>query len=279
MGSVTKKTRLDEELNALPAFSIGMVNYKTPELTKICLDLLKSHVDRGLLDAKKVDVWVVDNDSKDASTDYLRGLDWIHLIERPVTQKEEGFAAHGEGLNLILQHVQTDYLFLIHTDTFIYNVDVFAMMLKRMQALPRTAAVGCLHQLNRGGFRLAWRTASRFFKYHTRLVKLALGLPARPPKPYVEPYIKSFCALWDVKLMKEKGYQFLMSHRIPGYELQDLFKAQGFRIARVSPSILFRYLDHVEAGTVGLVSGYTADNRRAIRKAQLIQKLGRGKTQ
>lgn len=262
-------------MSNLPAFSIGIVNYKTLDLTKICLDLLKSHIDEGRLDVNKVEVWVVDNDSKDASTDYLRSLDWIHLIERPVTEKEEGFAAHGKGLNLILQNIRTDYLFLIHTDTFIYDVEVFAMMLKRMQQHPNTAAVGCLHQINRGTFRLVWRTVNGFFKFHSRRIKLALGLSARPPKPYVEPYIKSFCALWDVKLMKEKGYQFLMAQRIPGYELQDLFKAQGCRIELVSPKKIFQYLDHVEAGTVGLVSGYTADNRRSKRKHNLLKTLNR----
>lgn len=265
-------------MNDLPAFSIGIVNYKTLDLTKICLDLLKSHIDEGRLDANKVEVWAVDNDSKDASTEYLRSLDWIHLIERPVTEKEEGFAAHGKGLNLILQNIRTDYLFLIHTDTFIYDVQVFVMMLKRMQQHPHTAAVGCLHQINRGTFRLAWRTFNGFLKFHSRRIKLALGLSARPPKPYIEPYIKSFCALWDVKLMKEKGYQFLMTHRIPGYELQDLFKSQGYRIELVSPKKLFKYLDHVEAGTVGLVSGYSADNRRAIRKQNLLQTFNRTKS-
>lgn len=260
-------------LDKLPDFSIGLVNYKTFDLTKICLDLLKSHFDSGLLDPKKVDVWVVDNDSKDASTAYLRGLDWIHLIERPATKKEEGFAAHGEGLNLILENIRSDYLFLIHTDTFIYNVEVFAMMLSRMLQGEKIAAVGCLHQINRGNLRLAWRTLNGFFKYHVRRIKIALGFPSRPAKPYIEPYIKSFCALWNVKLMRQNKVRFFAELRIPGYETQDFFKAHGYRILCLPPRLIFRYLDHVEAGTVGLVSGYSADNRRSVRKKNLVQQL------
>lgn len=260
-------------LDDLPAFSIGLVNYKTLDLTKICLDLLKSHFDNGHLDPKKVEVWVVDNDSKDASTEYLRSLDWIHLIERPSTKKEVGFEAHGEGLNLILENVRTDYLFLIHTDTFVYNVEVFALMLTRMLQGEKVAAVGCLHQINRGNFRLAWRTVNGFFKYHFRRLKLALGFSSRPAKPYIEPYIKSFCALWNVKLMRQNNVRFFSEMRIPGYEIQDYFKAHGYQILRLPPRLIFRHLDHVEAGTVGLVSGYTADNRRSVRKKNLVQQL------
>ncbi len=41
------------------SLSIALVNYKTPEVTKLCLELLKKAVD-----VNKVTVWVVDNDSK-----------------------------------------------------------------------------------------------------------------------------------------------------------------------------------------------------------------------
>jgi hypothetical protein len=98
-------------------------------------------------------------------------------------------------------------------------------------------------------------------------------MQARDPKPYVEQYIKSFFALWDVKLMKEKGYSFLMANRIPGYELQDQLKLAGYKIKTVSPMRLFKFLDHVEAGTVGLRAGYTDLNRRVKRKKSILKKF------
>lgn len=254
-------------------FSIVLVNYKTLDLTKICLNLLKRHMDSGTLDANRVDIWVVDNDSKDESTTYLRELDWIHLIERPSPGKEQGFVAHGEALDLALASVNTDYLFLMHTDTFIYEPVIFDICLQKMQANPNIAAIGCLHQLNRGAVRLAWRTFTGFIKYHHRRTKMALGMECRPVKPYIEPYIKSFFALWDVQRMKQLGYRFYMDQKIPGYALQDKLASQGFLIERMSASRLFRYLDHVEAGTVGLVSGYDAKNRRLQRKQALLQQL------
>jgi len=42
--------------HTLPRFSIGLVNYKTLDLTRTCLNFLKSHFDSGALDASRVDV-------------------------------------------------------------------------------------------------------------------------------------------------------------------------------------------------------------------------------
>ena len=256
-----------------PAFSIAIVHYKTLELTQICLELLKKHFDNGDLDTKKVAVYVVDNGSKDASTDYLRSLDWIHLIEREPAENEQGFAAHGEGLNLILAQISTDYVFLMHTDTFVYNPQVFDFMLKK--CVSNVAVVGCLEQINRGYLRTSWRLVSRFCKHYTRRALLAAGLKSKEPKPYRETYIKSFFALWNAKLMREKGYTFMVKPLIPGYESQDAFLSQGYKIIRVSAMKLFTFLDHAEAGTVGLNKGYSAVNRRVKHKMQVLKKLNK----
>lgn len=260
---------------SLPPFSIVLVNYKTLTLTKTCLELLKKHFDAGAIDSAQVDVWVVDNGSQDESTEYLRGLDWIRLIERTPVSGEPGYAAHGRALDLVLEQTSKDYLFLMHTDTFIYDPEVFAYLLNISQQDPKIVAVGCLDQLNRGRIRSAWRISSRFIKHYVRRLKVALGLKTKPPKPYIETHIKSFFALWNIACIKAMGLSFFMSDRIPGYELQDILKPQGYRIHRVSPAKLFRYLDHIEAGTVGLVSGYSANNRRSLRKNHILKQLNR----
>ena len=258
-------------MNDSPRFAIAIVHYKTLELTKICLELLKKHFDNGDLDANNVEVWVVDNGSKDASSIYLQSLDWIRLITREPVPNEEGFAAHGAGLNLIFAQTKVDYVFLMHTDTFVYSPQVFNYMLNK--CTDNVAAVGCLEQINRGFLRTTWRVASRFCKHYLRRTKLALGLNSKDPKPYREIYIKSFFALWNAKIMREKGYAFMMQQRIPGYELQDLFNAQGYDLVTIPASKLFKFLDHVEAGTVGLNKGYNDLNRRVKHKTQILKKL------
>ncbi|WP_166225293.1 glycosyltransferase family 2 protein [Pseudomonas atagonensis] len=240
-----------------PNFSLVLVNYKTPDITKMCLELLRDHVKE-----QRIPVWVVDNDSADESVEYLRSLDWINLIERPAPTKEAGHIAHGKALDLALEKVQTDYLFLLHTDTFVYDKDVFAMMMNECTKTPDMAAVGCVEQLNRGVLRDTWRLTSRFCKHYVRRVKTQLGLRSKQPRPYKETHLKSFCTLWNVRLMKSRGLHFCMDDRVPGYTLQDRMVALGHGIKFLSPRKIFRYLDHIQAGTVAAAGTYGKDHRR-----------------
>ncbi|WAH55734.1 glycosyltransferase [Pseudomonas silvicola] len=240
-----------------PRFSIAMVNYKTAELTRNCLELLREQL-AGL----DVPVWVVDNGSADASTAYLRGLDWINLIERAPAAGEPGHIAHGKALDLILERIDTEYILLMHTDTFIYNNAVFQLLLNECMRDENRVAAGCVEQLDRGLIRTAWRFTSRYCKHHYRRLVRAAGLPGRDPKPWKEVYLKSFCTLWNAKVMKQRGLHFCMDDRVPGYTLQDRMVEAGLAVASISPRRLFRYLDHIQAGTVAACGGYAQGHRR-----------------
>ncbi|MGA1443260.1 MAG: glycosyltransferase family 2 protein, partial [Methylophilaceae bacterium] len=91
-------------------------NYKTLKLTKVCLRLIKKNTD-----LKKVHVIVIDNDSKDDSTKYLRSLNWIELIERKGIKGEGGPMSHARALDLALTKVTTPFVIAIHTDTFVIH--------------------------------------------------------------------------------------------------------------------------------------------------------------
>ena len=57
--------------------TVLLPNYKTPELTRLCLRSLRKYTD-----FTKLQVLAVDNASGDESVEYLRSLPWIRLIER-----------------------------------------------------------------------------------------------------------------------------------------------------------------------------------------------------
>ncbi len=240
-----------------PRFSIAMVNYKTCDMTRACLELLQQQ-----LEGRDVPVWVVDNDSADESTQYLRGLDWINLIERKQPAGEAGHIAHGKALDLVLERIDTDYILLMHTDTFIYNNDVFDLMLNLCDDAPTVAAVGCVEQLDRGLVRTAWRFSSRYCKHQYRRLLRTLGLPGRAPKAWKEVHLKSFCTLWNAKAIKQQGLHFCMDEEVPGYTLQDRMVEAGFAIKTLSPRRLFKYLDHIQGGTVSARGGYAQGHRR-----------------
>lgn len=253
------------------SFSIVIVNYKTPEITRICLDLLHQHLGND-----NVPIWVVDNNSADESTEYLRTLDWINLIERSAPGPEIGHIAHGKALDLVLQRVETDYLFLMHTDTFVFDKNVFPMMLSKCLKNPKVVAVGCVEQINRGTARSLWRFSSRLFKHHYRRLKVSVGLRSREPKPYREVYLKSFCTLWNCKLIKQHDMHFSMDERVPGYTLQDRMTELGYVVEMLSPRKIFSYLDHIQAGTVAAAGGYDKTHRRTKMYNNILNRLNKG---
>ncbi|MGE8064462.1 glycosyltransferase family 2 protein [Pseudomonas sp. NPDC089569] len=249
-------------------FSIALVNYKSLELTRTCLTLLQQ-----ALQGREVPVIVVDNDSNDASSEYLRSLDWIQLIERKGTGPEPGYLAHGRALDVALAQVETDYLFLLHTDTFIYDPAVFAMMIGQCAGPREVAAVGCLEQLDRGVARQTWRTISRFCKHYARRSLLAMSFNARTPKPYREKHLKSFCTLWNAALIKKHGLHFQMDGQNPGYGLQDRMTALGYQVGFISPRKMFSYLDHIQSGTVSAMGGYSRKHRRVKVYEQITREI------
>lgn len=249
-----------------PAFSVVLVNYKTYEITKICLDLLKEPA-RQL----GFTVWVVDNNSADDSTSYLRSLDWIKLIERVPETEESGFMAHGRALDLVLERVDTDYLFLMHTDTFVYDASVFGMMLQEC-AREDVIAVGCVDQVHRSSVHFHLRFLARFIKHHFRRLKQSLGIKTRPPRPYREEYLNSYFSLWRTEEIKSRGWTFSMDEKIPTYAIQDRLADAGYKVVRIPTGKMFRYLDHMEAGTVAAIGGYHAKHPRTKRYLDMLSK-------
>src|SRR5664279_402945 len=96
--------------------TICIVNYKTEELTRLCLRSI-----RKFTKDRPYNVIVVDNDSGDSSLEYLRSLSWINLIERPGQVVKSGSWAHGTALDLGLDNTDTEYFMAMHSDTFVHK--------------------------------------------------------------------------------------------------------------------------------------------------------------
>lgn len=251
-----------------PNFSIALVNYKTLEVTSICLDLIRQAVN-----VHEVPVWVVDNNSADASLDYLKTLDWIHLIERKADAPEVGYMAHGRALDMVLERVTTDYLLLLHSDTLIYDAKIITLLINALQANSHVAAAGCLEQVNRPAYATVWRKLVRGIKYYVRRAKVVAGLKTREPRLFYEVYLKSFCTLWNINIIKQHELSFAIVDRIPGYEMQDKLRELGYTFECMAPSEMFQYLDHIEAGTVSHVKGLGKNHKRVKNYLAILKKI------
>jgi hypothetical protein len=152
-------------------------------------------------------------------------------------------------------------------------MEVFAMMMRECTKNADMAAVGCVEQLDRGLLRDSWRLTSRFCKHHVRRLKVHLGLRSKPPRPYKETHLKSFCTLWNARVMKSLGLHFCMDEEVPGYTLQDRMVGLGYGVRFLSPRKIFRYLDHIQAGTVAAAGTYGKDHRRTKMYQQTLKRL------
>lgn len=96
--------------------TICVVNYKTEELTRLCLRSIRKYTHYPY------EVIVIDNGSRDASLDYLKTLDWITLIARsPEEMLKTGSWAHGSALNMGLEACKTEFFLALHSDTLVHK--------------------------------------------------------------------------------------------------------------------------------------------------------------
>jgi hypothetical protein len=77
-----------------------------------------------------------------------------------------------------------------------------------------------------------------------------------------------------VAFIKQHGFHFQMDKRNPGYELQDRMTALGYQVRFISPRKMFRYLDHIQSGTVSAMGGYARSHRRV----RMYEQVTQGKT-
>ena len=122
-----------------PEVTILVPNYRTPEITRLCLRLLRKHTDPA-----KIRVIAIDNDSgeDDESLHYLRSLQWIELIERKSVPGESPGASHAAALDMALAKVTTPYDMSKHTYTFVLRDDWMEYILGVIQQEDNIGGVG-----------------------------------------------------------------------------------------------------------------------------------------
>jgi len=248
--------------------SIVLVNYKTRRLTSMCLELLKKQ-----LELKAWQVWVVDNDSNDDSLEYLRSLEWIQLIERKTDAPEPPHISHARALDMAFDRIPSRYVFVIHTDTFVYDVTIFTRMLSLLHSSSTCVGVGCVEQVDRGKARSFFRFLKKAFSYYYRLLLTRMGIECRQVKFYHEKHLKSFCALWDKRQIKNNGLRFCMQDKNPGYVMQDELVDRGYQVIKLRPAIMFKYLDHIQSGTLVETGEHSKAHRRSLSYQRILSEL------
>lgn len=111
--------------------SIILVNYKTSELTKQCIESIYKKTDK--LD---FEIYVVDNDSNDNIENLLKeNFPDVKFIQ---SGENKGF---GAGNNVALRIVESKYVFLLNTDTVLIN-NAIKILYDFMESNPGLGACG-----------------------------------------------------------------------------------------------------------------------------------------
>ena len=249
-----------------PVVTILIPNYKTLELTKLCLRLLRKHTD-----AQKMRVIIIDNDSQDASLDYLRTIKWIDLIERKAITGESPVQSHSRALDIALERVMTPYVLSIHTDTLVKHPAWLDFLINEMQKSSQTAGVGSWKLECKPRWQLFLKAIERQVQhiYYYLLRKTKHGLEGVGDNYF---YLRSHCAMYRTDLLKKLNLHFSDGDAVAGKIMHKRLIDAGYNMVFVQPEVLVRYLEHINHATVVLNPELSSRQKSVTKGLRRIQK-------
>lgn len=248
--------------------TVLLPNYRTPELTRLCLRLLRKHTPPG-----RIAVVAIDNDSGDESTAYLRSLGWITLIERPRVAGEKPWVAHARALDLGLARAATPYVLSIHTDTLVRDAGWLDCLLGPIEGDAKVAGVGSWKlEIEE---RPRWRRALKGIERRAQLAVLPLlgrghGKVEGHGENYF--YLRSHCALYRTELLHGHGLSFAEGELPAGKVMHRRLETLGYRLVFLGPAALGRHVLHVNNATMVLNREFGGTERFRDRGMRRIAK-------
>ncbi len=221
--------------------TICVVNYKTRDLTRVCLRSIRKYTDYPH------EVLVIDNDSRDESLDYLRGLSWIRLVERrPQTPDVGGVWAHGAALDLGLSLCQTEFFVALHSDAIIRARGWLDLFLDRLGADPTVACCG--------GDKIEAKPHWQVLLHRISDVKaLYRWLWADPAIwRFYQPYARTVCAVYRTEILQREKLSFQVDLSGPftvGQKLYFDLKERGYRTVMLPDRLTLPYVIHLVHAT------------------------------
>jgi glycosyltransferase involved in cell wall biosynthesis len=238
--------------------TICIVNYKTEELTKLCLRSIRKFT------KSPYKVVVVDNDSADGSLDYLRTLDWITLIERPGEVVKSGSWAHGTALDKGLEICDTEFFIAMHSDTFVHKEGWLSEFTGKM-----SNDYACA-----GGGKLDLKPALQVFLKKITDVKAFIRKKKKNKRD--DFYIRTICALYRTEVLKKENLTFSMDvdkgvtcGKQLYYEIID----RGYNTNVISEWDMAKWIYHLAHATMVLNPEFTVRSRTEKKCKKKIEQI------
>ena len=246
--------------------TILVPNYKTLQLTKLCLRLIRQYTDLNI--AK---VLVIDNDSQDESLEYLRTVKWIDLIERKSTPRESGVQSHSRALDMALDTVTTPYVLSIHTDSLVKHPEWLSFLIAELTERPNAAGVGSWKLESKPAWRAALKSIERVAqRLFYRLTNNTQHVIEGVGKNYY--YLRSHCALYRIDLLRKYHLHFGDGDMVAGKEMHKQLVANGHEMIFLPSDRLIKYLDHINHATTVLNPELSRGKKSVSKGLRRIQK-------
>jgi glycosyltransferase involved in cell wall biosynthesis len=241
-------------------------NFKTLKLTRICLGLIQKFTD-----LKRIQVIVIDNDSRDESVEYLRTLSWITLVERGAEPDDSPALAHARALDMGLGLVETPFVLSMHTDTFVKHSGWLDILLGRMSASPDIAGVGSWKLENKPFFkrilkRIENRLEEACFKFTGKENNHLEG----SGKNFF--YLRSHCAMYRMDLISRYKLGFAGHGEVAGKMMHKKLVEMGYEMIFLSSQELSPYMVHLNHATMILNPALGIDRRSAVKGRRRFKK-------
>lgn len=246
--------------------TVCVVNYKTLDLTRLCLRSIRKYTKHPYK------VLVIDNDSQDESTEYLKSLPWIQFVERKdKTNDSSGGHAHAAALDMGLELCDTAYFMAMHSDTFVHKPGWLGEMMRYFRENPKTACVG-------GGKCELTPSWSVWLKKLTDFKTFKRKLFCVPdPLGMHRYYNRTVCSIYQTEVLKKEDLSFLMDRDrglTVGKKLYFEIEDRGYPTVELSDRVMKRYLWHLAHATqVVNAAEYNLRNRTLRKTRQRLDNM------
>jgi len=227
--------------------TICVVNYKTLDLTRVCLRSIRKYTDFPH------EALVIDNDSRDASLNYLKGLPWIRLVERrPEVPDPTGARAHGAALDLGLSLCQTEFFVALHSDAIVHRRGWLGYLIGCLGSDPANACCGG----DKIEMKPRWRVLLKKVSDVKALQRWLLADPI--VRRRYQPFVRTVCAVYRTEVLRREGLSFQddpATHFTVGQKLYFDLKERGYRAIMLPDRIASTYVLHLAHATQMLNPG------------------------
>jgi len=245
--------------------TICIINYKTLELTRLCLRSIRKFTHYPY------EVLVIDNNSKDKSLDYLRGLNWIRLIERNTQNDQGGGHSHAVALELGLEKCNTEFFISMHSDTFVQKENWLTDLISHFDNDEKIACVGSGKIELTPKWRQALKKATDLRTFKRKLLKTP------DPLSKYRYYNRTICCIYKTAILKAENLSFLSDRDkglTAGKKLYFDLVDRGYKTVELPAAVMGRYIVHLAHATQVINLDEFTLRRKTISKAnRLIRKI------